>query len=119
MSHRRHYRLQSVHAALASQIGVVCLRCDSRARNSSVTDRCLRFGTRQALAGALTIDIHSHAGRAVGRTNPAFTAVAAPMRDGAMATICLAMVADTPTLELTPQRRIRAMREPEPGELYR
>ncbi len=73
---------------------------------------------RRVLAGALTIDIHSHAGRAVGRTHPAFTAVAAPMRDGAMATICLAMVADTPTLELTPDRRIRSMREPERGELY-
>lgn len=77
---------------------------------------------RAVLAGALTIDIHSHAGRAVGRSKTSdtvpFTPVAAPMRDGGMAVICLAMVADTPTLELTPERRIRAMREPEPGELY-
>lgn len=77
---------------------------------------------RAALSGALTIDIHSHAGRAIGRTNvpsnAPFTPVAQPMRDGGMAAICLTMVADTPTLALTPERRIRAMRDPAPGELY-
>lgn len=81
-----------------------------------------RAAAKRLLAGALTIDIHSHAGRAIGRTNvpqnAPFTPVAAPMRDGGMAVICLAMVADTPTLELTPERRIRAMRDAEPGELY-
>ena len=81
-----------------------------------------RTAAGQVLAGALTIDIHSHAGRAIGRTNvpsnAPFTPVAAPMREGGMAVICLAMVADTPILELTPDRRIRTMREAEPGELY-
>ncbi|MBL8691599.1 MAG: membrane dipeptidase [Rhodospirillaceae bacterium] len=81
-----------------------------------------RAAARKVLAGALTIDIHSHAGRAIGRTNvpqnAPFSPVAAPMREGGMAVICLAMVADTPTLDLTPERRIRAMREPGPGELY-
>ena len=74
------------------------------------------------LAGALTVDIHSHTGRAIGRTNvpqnAPFAPVAAPMRDGGMAAICLAMVADTPVLELTPERRIEAVRDPGPGELY-
>ena len=77
---------------------------------------------RRILAGALTIDIHSHAGRAIGRTNvpkkAPFTPVTQPMRQGGMAAICLAMVADTPVLELTPERRIRAERDPDPGELY-
>ncbi len=77
---------------------------------------------RRILAGALTIDIHSHAGRAIGRTNvpkkAPFTPVTQPMRQGGMAAICLAMVADTPVLELTPERRIRAERNPDPGELY-
>ncbi len=81
-----------------------------------------RETARRLLASGLTIDIHSHAGRAIGRTNvpegKPFTPVAAPMRDGGMSVICLAMVADTPTLELTPERRIRAMRDPAPGELY-
>ena len=75
-----------------------------------------------AVAGALTIDIHSHAGRIIGLRNvserPPFTPVAAPMREGGMAVICLTMVADTPTLELTPERRIVATREPAPGEFY-
>jgi membrane dipeptidase len=44
--------------------------------------------------------------------------VAAPMRDGGMAVLCLAMVADSPATRLMPDRRIRAVREPEPGELY-
>lgn len=77
---------------------------------------------RAVLAGALTIDIHSHAGRAIGRTNvpqrAPFTPLAEPMRQGRMAAICLAMVADTPVLELTADRRIHATRAPEPGELY-
>jgi membrane dipeptidase len=76
---------------------------------------------RALLAGALTIDLHSHAGRVVGRTlavDAPFTPVAAPMREGRMAVICLTMVADSPTTGLTPERRIVANRAPEPGELH-
>ena len=40
------------------------------------------------------------------------------MREGGMAVLCLAMVADSPATRLMPDRRIRAVREPEPGELY-
>jgi membrane dipeptidase len=72
---------------------------------------------RQLVSGALTIDIHSHAGRIVRVTAP-LEPVAAPMRDGGMAVLCLAMVADSPATRLMPDRRIRAVREPEPGELY-
>jgi membrane dipeptidase len=43
--------------------------------------------------------------------------VAEPMRRGGMATICLAMVADSPTLHIMADRRIVATRNPQPGEL--
>ena len=106
--------------ALLRTGALLCLAAAAPRAARAETDHLT--AARAALAGALTIDIHSHAGRAVGRSKTSepvpFTPVAAPMRDGGMAVICLAMVADTPTLALTPERRIRAMREPEPGELY-
>jgi membrane dipeptidase len=73
--------------------------------------------TSQLVAGALTVDIHSHAGRILRADGP-LEPVAAPMREGGMAVLCLAMVADSPATRLTPDRRIRAVREPDPGELY-
>jgi len=77
---------------------------------------------RQALEGALTIDIHSHAGsvnrlRRIKERLPA-TPVAAPMRAGGMAVICLAAVADSPATRLDADRRIRPFRQPAKGELY-
>jgi membrane dipeptidase len=70
------------------------------------------------LADEVTIDIHSHAGRLIRRSEP-LSAVAAPMREGGMATICLAIVADAGTTRVQPDGRIVAFRSPEPGELYR
>jgi len=72
---------------------------------------------RQLVVSALTIDLHSHAGRIL-RTTAPLEPVATPMREGGMAVLCLAMVADSPATRLMPDRRIRAVREPEPGELY-
>lgn len=73
---------------------------------------------RQLIAQTVSVDIHSHAGHILGSRNP-FTAVADPMREGGMALVCLAMVADTPVIRiLQEQRRIVANRAPEPGELY-
>jgi membrane dipeptidase len=70
------------------------------------------------LADAVTIDIHSHAGQLI-RRDAAFGPVAAPMREGGMTTICLAIVADAGTTRVLPDGRIAAYRSPEPGELYR
>ena len=74
---------------------------------------------------AITIDAHSHAGRvisarqqnaAVGRP---FTPLAAPMREGGMNIVCLAVVADTPATRISADgRRFEPYREPAPGELY-
>jgi membrane dipeptidase len=77
--------------------------------------------TRALLAGLPTTDIHSHAGRVLGQRRIAerapFTPVAAPMREGGMAVLCLAAVADTPTHQVTADGRIRPFRDPNPGEL--
>ena len=77
---------------------------------------------RQLIARTVTVDIHSHAGRILGAERVAnrspFTAVADPMRQGGMALVCLAMVADTPVTRILPEGRIVPTRQPEPGELY-
>ncbi|MFL9864533.1 membrane dipeptidase [Paraburkholderia fungorum] len=79
----------------------------------------------QAPHGALTMDMHSHAGRvtvsrdpAIGANRP-FIPLAAPMRAGGMNVICLAIVTDTTVTRVADNRkRFEAWREPQPGELY-
>jgi membrane dipeptidase len=68
----------------------------------------------------VAIDIHSHAGRIlrVAGSEP-FIDVAGQMREGGMAAICLAMVADSPATRVQSDGRILAIRQPEEGELYR
>ncbi|HWT09485.1 MAG TPA: membrane dipeptidase, partial [Roseomonas sp.] len=66
-------------------------------------------------------DLHSHAGRVLiarRAVQRPFEPVAAPMREGGMTLIALAMVADTPTTQIVGDR-IEAVRDPEPGELWR
>jgi membrane dipeptidase len=78
-----------------------------------------------ALNGAVTIDVHSHAGQvivarreAAGNPRP-FTPLAGPMRDGGMDIVCLAIVADTPATRVSADGlRFEPYRAPEPGELY-
>ncbi len=77
---------------------------------------------RRMLDESATIDIHSHSGSFGGlkriQEQAPFTPLAAPMRDGRMAVVCAAMVADTPTTHVVDGQRIRPFREPEAGELY-
>ncbi|MGI3900641.1 MAG: dipeptidase [Janthinobacterium lividum] len=73
------------------------------------------------LAARPTIDCHSHAGsilqvRAEDGQAP-FAPLAEPMRLGGLAVACLAIVSDSPTHRVTPDGRIKAFREPAPGEL--
>lgn len=77
-------------------------------------------------AGAVTIDMHSHAGRLAMSRDPAsggnrpFLPVGAQMRAGGMNVVCLAVVMDTPVTRVSSDRkRFEAWRQPEPGELYR
>ena len=72
------------------------------------------------VASARPTDLHSHAGRVLiarRAVQRPFTPVAAPMRDGGMTLIALAMVADTPATEIV-ENRIEAFRDPAPGELW-
>jgi membrane dipeptidase len=77
---------------------------------------------REALAGSLTIDVHSHGGALIGRRRvpegAPFVPLAEPMRQGGMAVVCLSIVADSPVTEITADRRIKPARDPQPGELY-
>jgi membrane dipeptidase len=79
----------------------------------------------QASAGALTIDMHSHAGRVIVSRDPKIganrplTPVSASMRAGGMNVICLAIVTDTLVTRVSADRmRFEAWRTPQPGELY-
>lgn len=73
----------------------------------------------------ITIDMHSHGGRIIVSHDPKiganrpFVPLAAPMREGGMNIICLAIVTDTVVTHVNADRhRIEAWRTPEPGELY-
>lgn len=70
------------------------------------------------------MDIHSHAGRVSLGRRPVplpFTALAAPMRAGAMHAVCLAIVTDASADHVVTspsgRRRIVAYRDPDPGEM--
>ncbi|MBI0535439.1 peptidase M19 [Roseomonas sp. KE2513] len=75
---------------------------------------------RTLLASTAAMDLHSHAGRVTLARVPqrAPGDLAAPMREGGIALVSLAMVADTPVTHVTPDRRIEAARAPAPGELW-
>lgn len=75
---------------------------------------------RAAIAAAPPVDIHSHAGGIASiarlKSGVGFSSIRAPMREGGMAVICLAMVADSPAIHMDGPR-IRPYRDPAPGEL--
>jgi len=107
---------RSLFAAGASLAVAAC--GNEGATAVAAADPARAAAARTLIDGSLTIDIHSHAGR-VSRPRLPLESVAAPMREGGMAVICLAIVADGPAIHTLPDRRIVAFREPEPGELYR
>lgn len=80
---------------------------------------CLPVPAMAQAADGMAVDAHSHAGNLIqmsfGRGQ--FSAVAEPMRQGGVSAICLAIVADSPTIKLT-DGRLRPSRDPRPGELY-
>jgi membrane dipeptidase len=69
------------------------------------------------VSGKLTIDMHSHGGGFI-REDTAPDPVADAMRAGGMAVASLAIVSDAPTTQVSADRRIHPVRNPEPGELY-
>jgi membrane dipeptidase len=77
---------------------------------------------RAVIEAGPTVDLHSHAGGIASanriRSGGPFSPIAEPMRQGGMATICLAVVSDSPTHRIMGDGRIHPFREPAPGELY-
>ena len=70
------------------------------------------------LAGAISVDMHSHAA-GVGLSRAPRFDLADRMRRGRMSAVCLGHSADRPVIRRPPGGRIRQYRAPEPGELYR
>jgi membrane dipeptidase len=74
------------------------------------------------IEGAVTVDMHSHAGALTGirriNDNAPFRPLAEPMREGGMAVTCLAIVPDAPAHKVMADERIHPFRTPQPGELY-
>jgi len=68
------------------------------------------------LVDNLSVDLHSHAGRLLRRGAP-FEPVAAPMREGHLSALCLAIVADLPTNQVMPDGTIKQVRQPAAGQL--
>jgi len=77
---------------------------------------------RAVLAATVTVDLHSHAGSITGvkrvTNGGPLTPLAAPMRQGGMRVVCLAIVSDSPTHHVESDHRIHPYRDPDPGELY-
>jgi len=64
------------------------------------------------------VDMHSHAAGATGRPKPTYD-LAERIRTGRMTAVCLEHSADAPVIRREPDNRIRTVRQPEPGELWR
>jgi membrane dipeptidase len=75
--------------------------------------------TAMAQTDGAAVDLHSHGGNLIKASlgRDSLVDVAGPMRKGGMSTICLCIVADGPLLNVSGSR-IRASRNPRPGELY-
>jgi membrane dipeptidase len=80
---------------------------------------CLPATAMAQTMDGTAVDIHSHAGNltraSYGRDS--LLDVAGPMRRGGLSVMCLAIVADSPIIQLT-GGRLRPSRDPKPGELY-
>lgn len=80
---------------------------------------CLPVPAMAQPTDGMAVDLHSHAGNltrmSYGRGG--FSAVADPMRQGGVSVISLAVVSDSPIIQLT-GGRLRPSRDPHPGELY-
>lgn len=111
-----HYQLRD-----AKVLGGVTRRALMATATAASTLICLPVVSRAQVPAGVTVDIHSHAGKVLyvnsSGGNEPFAPVAEPMRQGGLAVICLAAVADSPTTHVT-DNRIRPYRDPKPGELY-
>jgi membrane dipeptidase len=113
---RRQSAAMSRRAFLAASAAMAAPGC-SVVPTPSAPERAAA-GRAALERSGVTIDMHSHAGRLLRRSDAPFEPVAEPMRAGGMSTICLAMVADSPATRVFPDGHIAPVRDPNPGELY-
>jgi membrane dipeptidase len=80
---------------------------------------CLPMPALAQPMDGMAVDVHSYAGNLIPMSfgRGSFSPVAEPMRQGGLAMVCLAIVADSPIIRLT-DGRLRPSRSPNPGELY-
>jgi membrane dipeptidase len=72
------------------------------------------------LRRSISVDVHSHGGSTgIASKTPPNGDLANAMQAGSLAVACLADVPDWPVLGRSPEGALAAMREPQPGELYR
>lgn len=116
-------RLGLSRRGLLAAASLFCLPAEvaAQAPPPGAVSEAQRGNAMAFLAARPTIDCHSHAGgilrvRAEDGQAP-FAPLAEPMRLGGLAVACLAIVSDSPTHRVTPEGRIKAFREPAPGEL--
>ena len=64
------------------------------------------------------VDIHSHAAGSNGRARATYD-LAERLRTGRMTAVCLCYSSDAPVIRREPDNRVRTIRQPEPGELWR
>jgi len=115
---RRNFMLASVAAGLSA--------CASEPPPPLIAADA-KLTSVQILMAQPAVDMHSHAGRVIGTRTAIdpqiadqrpFVDLAGPMKAGGLAIVCLAVPSDTPVTREV-DHRIEAMREPQPGELYR
>ena len=116
-------RLGLSRRGLVVAASLLCLPAEvaAQAPTPDMMSATQRADANAFLAVRPTIDCHSHAGRILRvrqeNGHAPFTPLAEPMRLGGLAVVCLAIVSDSPTHRVTPEGRIEAFRDPEPGEL--
>lgn len=100
---------------------LLCLAATTPLRPAAAATPIGETEGRAAIAGAVTVDLHSHSGGLAGlrriMDEVAFQDVAGPMRAGNMAVACLSVVSDAPAHKIGADGRIHPFRDPEPGEL--
>jgi membrane dipeptidase len=70
------------------------------------------------LADVIGVDMHSHAAGAISRRTPVYD-LADRMRTGRMTAVCLQHSSDAPVVQRDGQNRVRVIRAPMSGELWR
>lgn len=105
--------LASVQAILSGEVGP---------QGSSVAAQAAEFGIRalEVLRNEISVDVHTHGGaQGIYSPAPPNGTVAAGMRAGSLAAVCLSEIPDEPLLGRNARGITGITRAPKPGELYR